>query len=288
MNDIKIWITGAKGSIGKNLVRFFDCTEYTILATDTEVDVTSFEQVSHFANRNHPDIIINCAALTGFQNCQDNELEAYKVNALGARNCARAAQAIRAKIVHISSDDVFTCNSHMVMNEFDTPMPKTVYGKTKLAGEMFVRELNPKHIIIRSSWIYDASKEGFLMTVIENAKQQISQSICDQQFSSPTSIDVFCSVLNSLIHSGEYGIFHASCNGICSRYEFAKTVLEYTNLSTTTLQQDNTIKDGQYGYTILENLMLKMTDIYAMTSWQEELSRFLLTHKIGGTMDDQK
>lgn len=288
MNEIKIWITGANGNIGRNLVQFFTPLPYKILATDKEIDVTNYEEMSHYASRNRPDIIINCAAMTGFQTCEDNRIEAYKVNALGARNCALAAQSIRAKIVQISSDDVFSCDSQQTMNEFDIPTPRTTYGKTKLAGENFVRELNPKHIIIRSSWIYDTYPQGFLMSLITHAKEGKEDSACNVQFSSPTSISIFCKVLVSLIESDEYGLFHMSCNGVTSRYEFAKTVLELCHLPTTHLHSDDIIKDGQNGYTILENLMLEMTSIYAMPSWQEELSYFLSTHELGEQIHDEK
>lgn len=288
MNKIKIWITGANGNIGSNLVNFFTPLSYTILSTDSEVNVTDYEAVYHYASRNRPDIIINCAAMTGFQRCQENRIDAYKVNALGARNCALAAQSIRAKIIQISSDDVYSCDVQQIMNEFDVPFPKTTYGKTKLAGENFVRELNPKHIIIRSSWIYDAYETGFLMTLIQNAKSKKEDAICSTQFSSPTSITIFCKVLVSLIESGEYGVFHTSCNGVTSRYDFAKTVLEYCQLPITYLHSDTTIKDGQNGYTILENLMLEMTNIYPMPSWQEDLSNFLLNQGLGENIYDEK
>lgn len=279
MVELKIWITGASGNIGKELVNYFKNDKYVVLATDKEVDVTDYEQISHYAFRHHPDVIINCAALTGFECCKEEELEAYRVNALGARNTAMAAHSIRAKIIQISSDDVFTSYTHEAMNEFDTPKPKTIYGKSKLAGEILVRELNPKHIILRSSWIYDLKKENILNQIIQSAKAKQEIKVYAKQFGSPTSIDAFCKVLGFLIESNEYGTFHASCQGVCSRFDFAQKVCEILNLDSQYIQADKYVTIGQDGYTILENLMLKMTKVYTMLPWQEELATYLQVHR---------
>lgn len=279
MIDLKIWITGAKGKIGNALVHYFNHDGYTVLATDKEVDITDYDVISHYALRHRPDVIINCAALTGFERCKEQELEAYRINALGARNAAMAAQSIRAKIIQISSDDVFTSYKHHAKNEFDFPKPMTVYGKSKLAGETFVRELNPKHIILRSSWIYNANEEDFLYQIISNTHNEIPTKVCSKQFSSPTSIDAFCKALSAIILSNEYGIFHASCEGVCSRLDFAKKVVELLGISDQYLEDDEYVTIGQDGYTVLENLMLKMTNIYTMLPWQEELSNYILEHR---------
>lgn len=281
MNGLRIWITGAQGRLGSSLVQYLNTAGYTILPTDREVDVRDLDAMLHYAETNRPDVIINCAAVTGFAQCEANELEAYKVNTLGARNAAAASHRIRAQIIHISTDDVFAGTEAGTLNEFDTPTPTTIYGKSKLAGESMVKELNPKHIIIRSSWLYDMAPGNFLHDMFHKIVNNETVSVSKGQFSSPTSASSLCHLIESLMVSGEYGLFHASCEGQCSRYDFAKSALTFAGLSTDLLREGDS-DYGQEGHFVLENLMLKMMDIYPMPLWTEELQRFIDEYKNGG------
>ena len=284
MNELRIWICGSSGKIGKHLTNYFEAEGYTVLGSDMEVNITKVEEVMHFAQSHQPDVIINAAAYTGFENCEQNSLQAYKVNALGARNVAAAANRIHAKLIHISSDDVFTGTDHAMLNEFDQPKPTTTYGKSKLAGEQMIRELHPRHVIIRSSWIYDFSQGGFLRTIFDKVANNEVVEVSDTQFSSPTSIDAFTKLLHKLVNANEYGIFHASCEGECSRYEFVVQALILANMDATLIKKATTIKDGQSGHIRLDNLMLKMTEIDYMPSWKKELECFIKIQ--GGVLND--
>ncbi len=283
MNELKIWISGASGSIGKSLATYFENEGYTILGTDVEVDVTDLEVVMQYAQRHRPDVMINAAAMTGFSSCEENPLQAYKVNALGARNMAAAAHRIQAKLIHLSSDDVFDGTTQQMLNEFATPTPSTVYGKSKLAGEQMIRELYTRHLIIRSSWIYDFSKANFLANIFAKVKAGDTVEVCGTQYSSPTSVLAFTQLLHKLMVSNEYGVFHASCEGQCSRYEFVVEALRLAQLDTSLVKETNDNKYGQTGHIILDNLMLKMTGIGSMPSWQEELKDFM--EKQGGVLN---
>lgn len=278
MNELRIWICGAKGKIGKSLVPYFENKGYIVLASDIEVDISKIDAVFTYAERHRPDMIINCAAMTGFLNCEENELEAYKVNALGARNVAIVAQSIHAKLIHISSDDVFSGTQKQHLNEFDTPLPSTVYGKSKLAGESMIKEVNTKHIIVRSSWIYDMTSDNFLYHLFESVKANKEIGVSSQQYSSPTSIDTFMHLLHVLITSQEYGLFHASCEGECSRYEFACKALMFAGIDESLVKPSETHEYGQSGHIILDNLMLKMTDVDHMPTWDVELEHFIKKH----------
>lgn len=284
MNELRIWISGAAGSIGKNLVAYFEKHGYTVLPSDQEVDVRNVDTLIQYAESNRPDIIINAAAMTGFEACEQDSLQAYKVNALGARNMAAAAQRVHAKLIHISSDDVFVGTNKTLLNEFEQPQPTTVYGKSKLAGEQMIRELYSRHIIIRSSWIYDFSEHNFLRNIFDqvNAKQTVD--VCGTQFSSPTSIDAFMRLLHKLMVSNEYGLFHASCEGVCSRYEFAKEALRLANMDVSLVCETSANTYGQSGHIILDNLMLKMTELDTMPAWEVELKNFMKAQ--GGILND--
>ena len=126
----KIWITGASGRIGKILLQQLDRTENKILATDTDVDVADLESVKSYCDMNRPDVVINCAGLTDTDYCEQHPEEAFRINAIGARNLAYAAQRVRAKIIQLSTDDVFAGNHGEPLIEFDVPAPTNIYGRS--------------------------------------------------------------------------------------------------------------------------------------------------------------
>ena len=127
----KIWISGANGHVGSALVKMLDFEKYKYVATDkNEVDITNMDAVHTFCKINRPDIIINCSGLTDLQECEANPDLAYAVNAVGVRNIAQEAQEIGAKLIQISTDDVFgTTDSKVLLNEFDDIAPRSIYGK---------------------------------------------------------------------------------------------------------------------------------------------------------------
>ena len=157
-----IWVKGESGRLGSALVKMLkQDIENKVVATDMDVDITNLKEVTQHAEVYRPNIVINCASLSNGEYCENNKVEAYKVNALGARNLAIASHHVNAKIIHLSTDDIFEGKTEGSMTEFDTPAPVTIYAKSKLAGEEYVRELNPKHLIVRSSWVYGIGHDDY-------------------------------------------------------------------------------------------------------------------------------
>ena len=183
----KIWVCGARGQIGQAVNDVVDKLEFEMLDTDVDdLDVTDTDEVLRFGEMNRPDIIINCSGMTDISSCEENPSQAFKVNALGARNLAIVAAKMQAKMVQLSTDDVFDGKSTEPYTEFDITNPGTVYGKSKLAGENYVKEFTTKHFIVRSTWVYGKGQNfinGFLKKV--DAGEQLS--IASDQFGSPTS-----------------------------------------------------------------------------------------------------
>lgn len=271
-----IWVTGASGRIGSELIkRLKKNTDYRVVGTDLDVDITDSASVEAAGDIYRPTVIINCCSLSASRCSEDNIVEAFKVNALGARNLAKVSRKLNAKIIHLSTDDVFACPEVKRMTEYDTPNPISVYGKSKLAGEQYVRELNPKHVIVRSSWVYGAGDNHFLAYVEDKAKKGESFEVPTYKISTPTSANTLADFILTLIDSSEYGVFHASCEGCCTRYEFAKEILS-------TIGADTSLAvpvDGETDSTLLENLMLKMTEIYEMPDWKDDLHNFIAENK---------
>lgn len=274
MSYTRIWITGSSGRLGAALCRLLTNIEYRILPSDLDVPIGDSEAVNHFADVNHPDVIINCAGLTDVQKCESCPEEAYKANALGARNLAIAARRLDAKLIHISTDDVFGGGGSKPLHEFLEPHPVTIYGKSKYAGERLVRELTDKHVIVRSSWIYGAGANDFLHSVLKAGEQGQSISVPGNAISSPTSADVLAGFIQKLIESREYGVYHASCTGACTRAEFAREILRCNGYDENLVVETNTQSDMRPRFTLLDNMMMRMTGLYEMPEWKQALSDY--------------
>ena len=146
---LKVWIAGASGQIGRALNDVLDPMEIEALNTDLdELDITDTDEVINFGTVNRPDVIINCTGITDTDECEKNPEHAYRVNALGARNLSIVARKCGSKIVQLSTDDVFDGQSKKPYTEFDDTNPLTVYGRSKRAGEYYVKEFTHKHFII--------------------------------------------------------------------------------------------------------------------------------------------
>lgn len=272
----KIWITGAEGHIGTALIDPLEGVEYQLLPTDiNEVDITKIDEVTQFVHVNRPDVVINCAGLTDVQECENNVDEAYRVNAIGVRNVALAANEVNAKVIQISTDDVFDKESRVPYNEFDNVHPRTIYGKSKEAGEKILTQLLNRFVIIRSSWIYGIGRD-FVDEVLRNVGQGKTMEVPNNQYAAPTSAKELAKVIRYFIDNEEYGLYHVVCPGSCSRYEFARTILEYSGKAGELDLYPVVIEDSaRPTYSVLDNMMLRLTGIEEPKDWKAALKEYL-------------
>lgn len=272
----KIWITGAEGHIGTALLDLLEGVEYQLLLTDIEeVDITKIDEVTQFVHVNRPDVVINCAGMTDVQECENNVDEAYRVNAIGVRNVALAANEVNAKVIQISTDDVFDKESRIPYNEFDNVHPRTIYGKSKEAGEKILTQLLNRFVIIRSSWIYGIGRD-FVDEVLRNVGQGKTMEVPNNQYAAPTSAKELAKVIRYFIDNEEYGLYHVVCPGSCSRYEFARTILEYSGKAGELDLYPVVIEDSaRPTYSVLDNMMLRLTGIEEPKDWKAALKEYL-------------
>lgn len=272
----KIWITGAEGHIGTALLDLLEGVEYQLLPTDIEeVDITKIDEVTQFVHVNRPDVVINCTGLTDVQECENNVDEAYRVNAIGVRNVALAANEVNAKVIQISTDDVFDKESRVPYNEFDNVHPRTIYGKSKEAGEKILTQLLNRFVIIRSSWIYGIGRD-FVDEVLRNVGQGKTMEVPNNQYAAPTSAKELAKVIRYFIDNEEYGLYHVVCPGSCSRYEFARTILEYSGKAGELDLYPVVIEDSaRPTYSVLDNMMLRLTGIEEPKDWKAALKEYL-------------
>ena len=276
---IKVWIVGSNGQIGHALNEVLDPLEIEVLNTDKdELDITDTEEVLNFGIVNRPDVIINCTGVTDTKLCEEEPELAYRVNALGARNLSIVARKNGAKMVQLSTDDVFDGKSKKPYTEFDDTNPLTVYGASKRAGENYVKEFTHKHFIIRSNWVYGKYGHNFVNQVLEAAEKENTLSVAADQFGSPTSAKDLARMILYLINTNEYGTYHVTCSGVCNRHEFAQEILRLSGkkieLKAVPTEQSD-LSAVRPPYAVLDNFILRIIDMYDMPDWKESLEEFM-------------
>lgn len=288
---MKILITGSKGQLGSQIIHIINKGESEIgeissqyrsaevVGVDVEdLDITNLNVVQSFVHKLKPDVIINAAAYTNVDACESNEDIAFKVNALGARNLALASEKVGAKIVHISTDYVFKGDGNVPYREYDITNPVSVYGKTKLAGENFVRELSSRYFILRTSWLYGNNGNNFVKTILKAAKEKGHLDVVNDQRGNPTNAEDLSHHILKLALSEEYGTYHCTGTGECSWYDFACKIVEYADIKCTVSPMTSaqlTRAAKRPSYSSLDNMMLRCTVVDEMREWQEALKTFI-------------
>ena len=278
MSDSKIiWVTGAKGFVGAELCQRFADHGYQVVGTDTELSVGETERMEAFASEVQPLAVVNCAGIRRDATGLSNRINAYEVNALGARNVALAANSCGAIMVQVSSDDVYSSKLEEPVNEFDNPHPDTPYGKSKRAGEAMVRDTMHEHIIVRSSWLYHSSS-GRMREILDAAAQGRRIEVRTDQFAAPTSIATYADFLVKAIENRAFGTFHITSKGRASRYDFAAKVLEYAGYEPGSVLVPTTDRKTSENV-VLESLMLEMFGV-DLPTWEEDLHSYMSSQGI--------
>ena len=284
----KILVTGCNGQLGRAIRKEYAASDVEFINTDVvegegvvSLDITDVDAVLKLVRAEKPDVIINCAGLTDVRACEEKPEEAYKINAIGARNLAVAARRIDAKLIQISTDDVFDGDDDAALCEFDDAHPTTMYGKSKYAGEKLVRELTDKHVIVRSSWLYGVGSYDFVDRVLDNAKKDGKVVLPEDEISSPTSADALAGFIECLMHTREFGLYHASCDGSCSRAEWAREILRLNGMDNIPVISAAENTELRPRFTLLDNMMLRITGLYQMPDWKTALADYFSTKKGG-------
>lgn len=278
----KILITGSKGQLGEEILSVLQKqNEYKIIATDREeLDITSNIEVLNFIDTNKPDIIINCAAYTAVDDCETNIETAYLINAIGPRNLAIAAKKNNSTMIHVSTDYVFDGEKNDAYKEFDSTNPQSVYGKSKLAGEEYVKSFADKYFIIRTAWLYGKGK-NFVKTMLRLAETNKQIRVVSDQYGTPTSTEELSRMILYLMNSQKYGTYHGTCEGKCSWADFAEKIFSLTNKEVEVIR----INSSEYSSntkrpqnSVLENYVLKIDSDYSFEYWEVALKRYLLNN----------
>lgn len=284
----KILVTGCNGQLGRAIRREYAAEQVEFINTDVagdadviSLDITDINAVLKLTRETRPDVIINCAAHTNVDKCEEQLDLAYKINAIGPRNLSIAARELDAKIIHVSTDYVFEGNGTKPYTEFDIPNPVSAYGKTKLEGENFVKEFAPKHFILRTAWLYGEGK-NFIKTMLALSEKYDEVSVVYDQLGSPTSAAELAKMVRFLEPTENYGLFHATCEGDTNWADFAEEIFRLAGKNTkvnrvTSIQykEMNPASASRPAYGILDNYMLRLTSDYRMANWHDTLEEYM-------------
>nr|MBP7237898.1 dTDP-4-dehydrorhamnose reductase [Petrotogaceae bacterium] len=267
-----ILITGANGQLGKEFQKFLSEKNREVLALDIqELDITDLEKTRKILKNIQAEYIINCAAYNDVDKAQEEWKKAFSVNAIGVRNLAIVAAETGAELVHFSSDYVFSGNRNVPYTIYDRPNPINKYGESKVLGERFLKELNNKYYLVRTSWLFGDGEKNFLRKVLLWASSRQKIRVVDDEVSSPTCTSDLAKAVWDIIKIKAYGTYHIT-NSSCSRYEWAELILKEINwqgVLERSKRQEFNLPAKRPDYTVLDNFGFKETTGYEMPSWQE-------------------
>ena len=276
---MKVLVTGAGGMLARALLPALDRAGHQVLGlTRGDADITDHDALLTAARAFRPDWIFHLAAFTRVDDCESQPDHAFLVNGVGARNAALAAAECRAAILTISTDYVFDGEAREPYREYAAAAPRSVYGASKWAGEQAVREVHPRHMLVRTSWLYGAGGPNFIDSILRKARAGESLKVVDDQRGSPTWTEDLARALVRLATTGQYGTYHITNHGDCTWYDLAAYILERAG-ARVALSRTNAAALGRPArrpsYSVLSNLYYEHVTGDRMPAWQDAVDRFL-------------
>lgn len=277
-----ILITGSRGQLGSEFIKQFE-NKYSVKGVGKEeVDITDFDGTMNYISELKPSIIIHCAAYTNVDGCENDKDTAFKVNAVGTRNVAMAAEKVGAKLVYISTDYVFDGEKKEPYNEFDRPNPISIYGLSKLAGEEFVKTFCSRYFIVRIAWLYGENGNNFVKTIVKLAKEKGEIDVVNDQRGNPTFTKDVVQAVEVIMNSEKYGTYHVTNEGIASWYDFACKIVSTFGIDckVNPTTSDKFIRPAKRPKnSALDKMMLRLEFGYKMRHWEEAFEEFAMLMK---------
>ncbi|MBE7681555.1 dTDP-4-dehydrorhamnose reductase [Paenibacillus sp. P13VS] len=282
---MKVLVTGANGQLGRDVVLLLEKEGHAVLACDRDqMDITNQAQCNDVISSYHPEAVIHCAAYTAVDAAETDIDGAYKVNAVGTRNVAVAAERAGAKLIYISTDYVFDGNSSSPYQEYDNTNPQSVYGKSKRAGELLVQSLSSKWFVVRTSWVYGLYGNNFVKTMLKLGQGKPKLQVVHDQKGSPTFTVDLAGFILELMQTEMYGVYHASNSGTCTWYEFTEAIFaEARNVDGFTIQAKlEPCTTEQFPRpaprprnSVMDHLSIRTNGLTDIRPWREGLREFI-------------
>lgn len=283
----RILITGRSGQLGYELTQLFSADErFTVHATDrTQLDLTKPDQIRRVVRTIMPDLIINAAAYTAVDAAEDDAATAMQVNGVAPGILAEEAERLGAPIIHYSTDYVFAGDGDRPYREVDPVSPSSVYGKTKLAGELAVSSIASKHLILRAAWLYSNRRHNFLLTMLRLARERDQLRVVNDQLGSPTWVREVSNATRKMVAVRDgavalalpSGVYHVAATDVTSWHGFADAIIKNTDDTQRRVKHVEAISTAEFNapakrpaYSVLSHEKLDAAGI-AMRDWQSQL-----------------
>jgi len=280
---MKIVIIGSNGQLGTDLMEVLTPGNAVTGLSHRDIEITDIDKVQSVLGAIKPDIVINTAAYHVVPEAESFPDKAFSINGTGTLNLAKVCNNINARLLHYSTDYVFDGKKQKPYTESDLPNPLNVYATTKLAGEHFALNYCEQSYVVRVSGIYgkvpSRVKGGnFVTTMIKLAKEKPEVRVVDDEILTPTPTSAIAKNTAALINTDKFGLYHMSCEGECSWYEFAQVIWETLKIQTPLIA--GKVKDfpavvKRPFYSVLENTNLDKIGMNKMPDWKESLIKFL-------------
>jgi dTDP-4-dehydrorhamnose reductase len=277
----KLLITGAAGQLGQALVPAAGRQGWEVVATDAhDLDITDFQVVWRELNRLRPEVVINAAAATRVDDLESDPDGAIKVNGLGPRNLAVACRRLGLKLIHLSTDYVFDGAKPEPYLEWDATGPLSVYGRSKLLGEEWVRQQCPDHFIVRTAWLCGLPGPNFITAILARGRSlgpAGELKVVADQRGTPTSTLALAPQLLALAKTEAFGTYHSTCQDDTTWYGFASLILNVAGIAariTPCTTQEFPRPAPRPANSVLDNRLLRLAGLDCMPSWQAAFQQF--------------
>ena len=277
---MKVLVTGIGGQLGHDVVRELEQRGQDVVGVGREeMDITDAEKVGEVIRACAPDAVIHCSAYTAVDRAEDEADQCRKVNVDGAKNIAEVCAELDCKMIYISTDFVFSGEGERPWETDDAAGPISVYGRTKYEGEKEVKSRLDKFFIVRISWVFGKNGNNFVKTMLRIGKENGAVKVVDDQIGSPTYTRDMAVLLADMVQTEKYGVYHASNEGFCSWYEFAKEIFRLAGMdevSVTPITSDQFPAKAKRPFNSrMSKEKLIKEGFNKLPSWQDALKRYL-------------
>lgn len=283
-------VTGAAGMLGHALVPALEKAGWDTVALDkADADVTRLQDLQRAFTRARPDWVFHLAAFTKVNECEDREEYARLVNGQGAGNAATAAAEVGAAILYVSSDYVFDGKARDPYREDHPTAPLNAYGKSKEAGERSTRAANPRHLIVRTAWLFGRGGRNFPDAILEKARRGETLRVVNDQTGSPTWTESLAPALLRLVATGQFGTFHCTSSGLCNWFDFAKHLVTRAGLDVPmeSIRSDELGPPIRPAYSVLSLERYEKATGDRMPCWKESIEAYLVSGRAGRAVGEE-
>ena len=277
---MKVLVTGVKGQLGYDVVRELEKRGHTAVGVDIdEMDITDAAAVERVLTETQPEAVIHCSAFTAVDRAEDETELCRRVNVEGTENIAKICKKLDCKMLYLSTDYIFSGDGERPWEPDDEASPLNAYGQSKYDGELALKKYVEKYFIVRISWVFGINGNNFIKTMLRLGRENGAVKVVDDQIGSPTYTYDLSRLLVDMIESDRYGAYHATNEGICSWYEFAKEIFRAAGMNDVSVTP---VKSGEFPVKAKrpKNSRMSKEKLVAngftlLPAWQDAVGRYM-------------